>query len=183
MLPAASSWLTGRDPAGRRQHSQVIARGRLKLEPPSHTEIYLLAQDAFHSASEEVPSKRAEEEQQTLADASRTGNSGTYPNALVVLSVQRVQEMILAGIEGYLDIFANCEVPAVNETERFFETSAKQIAGGAGSWVKGQLDLYKRRTNKEVSDPSEYLNRTINRAMASALKKGTLKLRQQRIKF
>jgi hypothetical protein len=141
-----------------------------------------LAKDAFEAACEEVPAKRAEEERQTLAEASRTGNSATYPNALVILAGQRVQDVILAGIDAYLDVFARCEVPAVHGAEIFFETSAQQIAGSAHPWARGQLDLYKTRTRRQVSDPGEYLNRQVQQAKRSALRKGKLRLQEQRIK-
>jgi hypothetical protein len=152
------------------------------LDQSAEQPIEKLAKDAFAAACEEVPAKRAEEEQQTLAEASRTGNIATYPNALVILAGQRVQDMILAGIDAYLGVFTGCEVPAVHGAERFFETSAQQIVGGADPWVRGQLDLYKTRTKRQVSDPGGSLIRSVNRAMSSALKKGILKLRQQRIK-
>jgi hypothetical protein len=152
------------------------------LDQPAEQRIERLAQDAFTAACEEVLAKRAEEEQQTLAEASRARNSATYPNALVILAAQRAQDVILRAIDAYLDVFTGCKVPAVQEAERFFETSAKRIAAGADPWVRGQLDLYRARTKRQVSDPGGYLMRSVNRAVSSALKKGILKLRQQRIK-
>jgi hypothetical protein len=152
------------------------------LDQSAELSIENLAKDAFAATCEELPSTRAEEERQTLAEASRTGNSATYPNALVILAGQRVRDLILAGIDAYLDVFTRCEVPAVHGAESFFETSAQQIAGGADPWVRGQLDLYKTRTRRQVSEPGEYLNRQILQAKRLALRKGKLRLREQRIK-
>jgi hypothetical protein len=152
------------------------------LDQSAEQSIEQLAKDAFAAACEEVPAKRAEEEHQTLAEASRTGNAAAYPHALVILAGQRVRDTLLAGVDAYLGVFARCEVPAAHGAEKFFETSAQQMAGGAHSWVRGLLDLYRARTRRQVTDPGEYINREVQRAKNSALRKAELWLREQRIK-
>ena len=140
-----------------------------------------LAKEAFEIAAADVPQQRAQGEREVLAAARGTGNIASYPDALVKLAGERAPELFLAGVDAYLEVFTTFGLPADDQAEKFFETSAVQIEAGVGPWVQGQLDLYRTRTRNAVTDPTGHLNRTVQRAMSSAKKKLKFRLEQQRL--
>jgi len=160
----------------------VSPRGRFILDGPPRKAIEKLANESYAVACEDDLEKRAEKERQTLAAASRTGNSAAYPSALVKLAGERVRSSILAYAGALVDAYTTYKLPADAEADQSLRTAALQIAGGARSWALGERELYQRRTGKHVRDLGAHVDWEIRRAQHSALRKGMLILQQQRIK-
>ncbi|MFN7994868.1 MAG: hypothetical protein U0Q18_14780 [Bryobacteraceae bacterium] len=146
-------------------------------------EVFGLAKNAFELSVSEICEQQANKERIALAEASKTGNTATYPYVLVQLARERVEATFLAGVDAYLDVYTNLSSPADDRTEEYFEKWAIQIAGGVTSWVEGQVGLYRGRTRREVSDPSGDLNRTVRRSLSLLKKKAKLQLAEQRVKL
>ena len=72
--------------------------------------------------------------------------------------------------------------PTDAKVEKNLETSSLQIAGGAVSGVRGELDLISKRTEKPLNRGAGHVEREVEKSRVSALNEAQLKLERQRIK-
>jgi hypothetical protein len=149
----------------------------------ARSEIEKFANEASAVAHERIAVEYAAKKNQVLAQLRLKGNSGGYVPALTEWAAERVRDTILARANAYVEAFTLHGVPSDARAETDLQTAAQQIAAGAISGVRGQLDLLKKRTKMPLNNPGGHLNREIGAAMKSALLEGVLRLKRQRIKF
>jgi hypothetical protein len=152
------------------------------MSQPARHEIEKLATKAFAVAHERIAVERAEKRNQVLSEVARRGNIGGYVPALTKWATEGVREGILALADAYVDAFTLAEAPADAEVEKALETSSLQIAGGAISGVRGELDLISTRTRQPLNRGAGHIGREVEKSRVSALNEAQLKLERQRMK-
>jgi hypothetical protein len=162
--------------------SRGVTKGAIGAGPPARSEIKKSAEDAFAVTSEDILKEYAEKKSHSLHQLRPTHNRGGYLPALTKWGEERLRKMVLAYADAYAEAFALCRVPSDELAEKDVETAAQQITAGTISGIRGELDLLEERTGMPVNDSVGHLNRQLQAAMKSAVKKGVLRLRQQRIK-
>jgi hypothetical protein len=103
--------------------------------------------------------------------------------ALVKCAAESVHSMVTALADAYVEAFTLYRAPADSQAEKSLETSAKQMAAGSASAVRGQLMLREKRTSEPLdASGMGHIQREIETAMNLAVRQGKLKLKRQRIK-
>jgi hypothetical protein len=151
------------------------------MNSTARPEIKKFADEAFAIARDRILVECANERTHVLGGVRLRGNSGGYVPALIGLAAQHVRRMILARADADAESFALHATPSDALAEAALQMTAKQIAGGAISAVRGELHLRAMRTRKHEGDPGGHLDQEVAAAMNSALQEGLLALRRQRI--
>ena len=162
--------------------SRESDKGAIPVGQPIRSEIKKSAEGAFAVVGEDILKEYAEKKNQVLGQVRLTGNSGGYLPALTKWGEERLRRMVLAYADASVEAFTLYSVPSDVQAEQDLQTSAQQMAAGTISAVRGELDLVGKRAGILLNDQVGHLNREIHAAMKSAVKKGALRLRQQRIR-
>jgi len=149
---------------------------------PSRHEIEKFVKQRFDVASEDILAEYAARKNSVLSQVQSTHNSGGYLPALTNWGADRLRKMILAHADAYVEAFTLHGVPSDVRAEQDLQTVGQQMAAGTISGIRGELELMEKSTGKLRGNRVGHLNREIHAAMTSAVKKGVLRLRQQRIK-
>jgi hypothetical protein len=152
------------------------------LSHPSRPEIEKFAAEAFAVATDDIIVEHAEKRKRLSAQVRLTGNSGGYLPFLVLLEAEHVREMIRAKAKALVEAFTLYGVPSDRRAELDLQTAAKQMAGGAISGIRGELQLRSVRLSIAEEGGGVPWHLEIEKAMNTALKKGVLRLKRQRIK-
>jgi hypothetical protein len=150
---------------------------------PSRHELKKLVKGAFDVYLEGRVAQFANKRNCVLNEVSRRGNVAGYVPALTELECKRLQEDVLVLAKVYAKEFTHFGRPCDAGAELDLEMTAKQMAGGAASSIRGQLERLEKRINKHVNLPAglSHIQREIAASMSMAVKEGKLELYRQRL--
>lgn len=152
------------------------------ISQPARDEIKKFAEGTFAVASEGILLRWGGPGRYAQNKVTQTGNAGSYLPGLIEWASGRVRELILALSEAWVKSFWRYQRSADREAEQDLKRSAQQMTAGTISAVRGHLRLSATRTLKNSNSGGRF-HLEIERAMNSAFKEGTLKLRAQRVEF
>lgn len=149
----------------------------------SRKEIEQFASETYAVAFEDIRSDYAREREKVMRDAQLTGNCEPNLHALTACEAEIAYKMMLAWADAYVDAFTTYQLPCDQNMEADLRRTALHIVGSGVSAVQGEFELAFQRTGRNRNFPLDYVNRQIWARTNSALKKGLLKVKKQRIQF
>jgi hypothetical protein len=144
-----------------------------------------LVNDIFSTFLEDTAAERFDEQTRALTAAGQTGNIGSYLPALTDVVCGQLNRSIGNLAKTYVKEFTRFGIPCDPETELDLEHNARLVAGPAAGIIRHRLELLERRTRKHLNIPAGlgYVQRQIASSMNTAVKKGKIRLRRQRIEL
>jgi len=139
------------------------------------------AKEAFSFARDCILEAYPEKLNQAFREATLTGSIGAYVPALTKCAAERLREEILALADAWVEECTLRKRPCPAEAAKDLLLTARQMATGSISAVRGQLEITSRRIRRPVNDSTGYINREIEKSMETALKEGKLRIKRQRI--
>jgi hypothetical protein len=139
------------------------------------------AKDAFSVARDRILEAYAEKLSQALQQVGLSGNRGGYIPALTKCAGERLREEILALADAWVEEFTLRKTPCSPQANKDLAQTARQMAAGAISALRGQLDLTSKRIGIPLNEATGHINREIEKCMSSAVKEGVLRIKQQRL--
>jgi hypothetical protein len=139
------------------------------------------AKDAFSVARDRILDEYAEKRNQVLRQVRLTRNRGGYVPALTKCAGECLREEILALADAWVEEFTLRGIPCIAKADKDLDLTAREMAAGSNSALRGQLDLMSRRTGIPLNHSFGYINRELGKFMSSALKEGRLRIKRQRL--
>lgn len=149
---------------------------------PSKREIEQLVNEIYVVACDDILNEHAMKRMKLMSEARLSGNGASLP-VLTACEAEFAGKMMLAWADAYIDAFTTYRMPCDHNAQAELLKTAKQIAAGAIASVQGDFELEIQHTGRHRDFPLDYVNRQIWSLTNSALKKGLLKVKRQRIQF
>jgi hypothetical protein len=150
------------------------------MTPPSRFEIEQFANEKYQADVERRLTEYARKQAQALAQARSRGNVGGYLPALIECKQEALRAEIFAFAHALVEAGTIYAAPLPVWAEETLERRAAEMAGATGSALRGELELRAKRIRSPQSNTGA-VNRAIESAMKSAVRKGRLRLKTQRI--